>query len=254
MRVVVLGSGTSAGVPTLGCVCAVCTSTDPRNKRLRASVVIREKGQTLLIDCGTDFRTQAIAQQVHDVHAVLLTHTHADHVNGLDDLRSYNMVHKHPIPIYGSAAALADIRTRFAYCFVPPPPGGGIPDLHLHEVRERQPMSVCGLDVLPLKVMHGQMPILGFRIGNFAYLTDVSEVPTETYSALEGVHVLITSALRQRPHPTHMSLDEALVVARRVGARQTYFTHMCHDLDHGETNAQLPPGVELAYDGLVFEA
>lgn len=248
-----LGSGTSAGVPTLGCRCSVCTSPDPRNRRMRASIYVEAEGQRILVDCGADFRTQALANNVQDVDAVLLTHTHADHVNGLDDLRSYNMVHHHPIPIYGLLVALEDIRVRFAYCFGPPPPGGGIPDLHLREILPFRPVEIGSVEVLPLSVYHGQMLILGFRIGRFGYLTDVSSLPEETYAALEGVEVLVTSALRHRPHPTHMSLSEAISVAERVNARQTYFTHMCHDLDHAATNLELPAGIELGYDGLVVE-
>lgn len=251
MRIVVLGSGTSSGVPTLGCKCAVCTSDDPHNKRMRASVYIETHGKRFLIDCGTDFRSQAIAQSVEDVDFVLLTHTHADHVNGLDDLRAYNMVHRHAIDIYGEPEALEEVRRRFAYCFRPAPPGGGIPELNLRQIDST--IQIDDLSIQPIRVFHGKMPILGFRIGAFAYLTDVSTIPESSFEQLEGVELLITSALRHRPHPTHMSLSEALQVAARVGARQTYFTHMNHDLDHEQTNAQLPPQIQLAYDGLRLE-
>ena len=220
---------------------------------MRASIYVEHRGLKLLVDCGTDFRTQALTNGIGDVDAVLLTHTHSDHVNGLDDLRAYNMIHKHPISVYGSAHALADIRTRFAYCFQPPPLGGGIPDLQLQEIQAGTPLTIQSLDVQPLSILHGKAPILGFRLGDFGYLTDVSVVPEETYAALTGVKYLITSALRHRPHPTHMSLPEALEVARRIGAKRTWFTHMCHDLEHHATNAQLPKGIELAYDGLSFE-
>ncbi len=253
MRVVMLGTGTSAGVPTLGCRCAICRSTNPRNKRMRCSAYLESEGQRFLIDCGTDFRTQALANGVEDVDFVLMTHTHADHVNGLDDLRAFNMVHRHPIAIYSDAPSLADIRQRFAYCFAPPPPGGGIPQLELVEIAPGRPVTIRGIEVLPVTVFHGRQPILGFRIGAFAYLTDVSTIPEETYAALEGVEVLVTSALRIRPHPTHMSLEESLAAARRVGARQTWFVHMNHDLEHEATNAMLPDGIRLAHDGLSFE-
>lgn len=254
MRVVVLGSGTSAGVPTLGCRCSVCTSSDYRNRRMRAAIYIEHEGLRLLVDCGPDFRTQALSNGIHDLDALLLTHTHSDHVNGLDDLRAYNMIHKHPIDVYASAPALDDIRTRFAYCFQPPPVGGGIPELHLKEIQPGKPQRIGPLEVLPLGVMHGRAPILAFRFGPFAYLTDVSAVPEETVAALQGVQVLITSALRHRPHPTHMSLGEALELTERIRPRRTWFTHMSHDLEHAATNAQLPPGIQLAYDGLSFEA
>jgi phosphoribosyl 1,2-cyclic phosphate phosphodiesterase len=254
MRVVVLGSGTSAGVPTLGCKCAVCTSQNPRNRRMRASLYLEHGGYRVLVDCGTDFRTQAIEYGIDDLDAVLLTHTHADHVNGLDDLRAFNMIHKHPIPLYGTETALNDIRTRFAYCFGPAPAGGGIPELHLREIESGYAFELGPIPVQPITVLHGKTAILGFRFDRFAYLTDVSAIPNETYQALTGVEFLITSALRHRPHPTHMSLAEAVDAAQRIGARRTWFTHMCHDLEHEATNAMLPRGVELAYDGLTFEA
>ena len=253
MRVVILGSGTSAGVPTLGCICPVCTSTDPHNKRMRCCAYIETRGKRLLIDCGTDLRTQAIANGVTDVDAVLLTHTHADHVNGIDDLRAFNMVHHHSISMYGLPASLDDLRERFGYCFRPAPPGGGVPQLVLMPLAADTDTTVEGVPVRPVTVMHGQLPILGFRFERFAYLTDVSSLPDATVDALRGVDVLVTSALRHRPHPTHMALDESVEVARRVGARQTWFIHMSHDLDHETTNAALPPGMALAHDGLVID-
>lgn len=251
MRVVVLGSGTSAGVPTLGCRCAVCRSTNPRNKRMRSCAYIEYRGSRFLIDCGTDFRTQALANGVEDVDFVLITHTHADHIGGLDDLRAFNMVHKHAIDLYATKASLEEIRRRFAYCFQPPPPGGGIPEFLLHEIDGE--FEVRGIRVRPVPVFHGQLPIVGFRFERFAWLTDVSQIPEPSFELLEGVDVLVTSALRHRPHPTHMSLSEAIEVARRVGARETYFIHMCHDLEHEATNATLPENIQLAYDGLSFE-
>lgn len=218
---------------------------------MRASIYVEWRGKRFLVDCGTDFRTQAIANGIQDVNFVLLTHTHADHINGLDDLRAFNMIHRHPVDIYGLPDALGEVRTRFAYCFRPAPPGGGIPELLLHEINGQ--VTEGEVTVTPVPILHGKMPILGFRFGKFAYLTDVSTIPEDSFKLLEGVEVLITSALRHRPHPTHMSLTEAVEVAGRVGASQTWFTHMCHDLEHDATNAQLPPGVQLAYDGMVIE-
>ncbi|PKO19595.1 MBL fold metallo-hydrolase [candidate division BRC1 bacterium HGW-BRC1-1] len=253
LRVVLLGTGTSAGVPTLGCTCDVCLSTDPHNKRMRCCAYIETCGRRILIDCGTDLRTQAIANHITDVDMVLLTHTHADHVNGMDDLRAYNMVHRHAINVYGQSDSLDDLRARFAYCFRPAPPGGGVPQLTLHPIEADTDLVLEGVAVRPLTIFHGTLPILGFRIGRFAYLTDVSRIPEETFAALEGVEVLVTSALRRRPHPTHMCISESVEVAKRIGARQTWFIHMCHDLDHDATNATLPPGIALAYDGLSFD-
>ncbi len=253
MRVTVLGSGTSAGVPTLGCRCEICRSPDPRNKRMRASAYIETAERRILIDCGPDFRTQALANGVEDVDEVLLTHSHADHVGGLDDLRSFNMVHKHPITVHGNADTLGDVRERFSYCFRPPQQvGGGLPDLRLSLVAPGKPVDL-GIGAVPVPVFHGTLPILGWRLGDFAYLTDVSRLPEEAFPLLEGVRTLVSSALRHRPHPTHMSLDEAVALARRIGAERTWFIHMCHDLDHETTNAALPSDIQLAHDGLVFE-
>ena len=253
LRVVLLGTGTSAGVPTLGCTCPVCLSTDPHNKRMRCCAYIETAGKRILIDCGTDLRTQAMANHIADVDMVLLTHTHADHVNGIDDLRAYNMVHGHAIKVFGMHDSLEDLRTRFSYCFRPAPPGGGVPQLTLHPIEANKDLMLDGVAVRSLSIFHGTLPILGFRIGRFAYLTDVSRIPEETFAALNGLDVLVTSALRRRAHPTHMSLSESVEAAQRIDARQTWFIHMCHDLDHDATNAMLPPRMALAYDGLSFE-
>lgn len=222
---------------------------------MRASAYLESHGRRILIDCGPDFRTQALANGIEDVDEVLLTHSHADHVGGLDDLRSFNMVHKHPITLHGNESTLADVRERFAYCFRPPQQiGGGLPDLRLSPVVPPAAVELGnGLRAVPIPIFHGRLPILGYRLGAFAYLTDVSLIPDDSYPLLEGVEILITSALRHRPHPTHMSLDEAVAAARRIGARRTWFIHMCHDLDHETTNAALPPDLRLAYDGLTFE-
>jgi phosphoribosyl 1,2-cyclic phosphate phosphodiesterase len=253
MRVTILGSGTSAGVPTLGCRCAVCNSPDPRNKRMRASIYLEQGRDKILIDCGPDFRTQALLRGVTDVSHLLLTHTHSDHLNGLDDLRSFNMVHGHPISVHATPESLEDVRHRFAYCFQPPPPGGGIPQLDLEPFEPGRIVQIGSTEVLPLRVYHGRLPIVGFRIGKFAYFTDVSTMPDETIAALQGVEVLITSALRHQPHSTHMSLGEAIDLVGRIRPRQAWFTHMSHDLDHDTTNRELPPGIALLYDGMAFE-
>lgn len=250
MRVVILGSGTSAGVPTLGCTCTVCSSPDHHNKRMRASAYIEVDGRRLLIDCGPDFRTQALAFGVTDLDAVILTHTHADHVNGLDDLRAYNMIHKHAVEVHASPESLEDIRARFAYCFRTAEPETYLPQLQLCETAPR--FEAAGVPVTTLPVMHGRLPISGYRIGDFGYLTDVSAVPDSTVGALQGVRILITSALRRRPHPSHMTLDDSVALARRIGAEKTFFIHMSHDLEHEETNRTLPEGIRLAHDGLEF--
>jgi len=218
---------------------------------MRSSAYIEYAGRRFLIDCSTDFRTQALANGIEDISFVLITHTHTDHIGGLDDLRAFNMVHRHPIDLYATRESLEEIRRRFAYCFRPAPPGGGIPEFNLHEISgEFEP---CGVPVQVVPVFHGAMPIVGFRFERFAWLTDVSAIPEESFEYLQELKVLVTSALRHRPHPTHMSLREAVEVAQRVGAEQTYFIHMCHDLEHEATNALLPPNIQLAYDGLTFE-
>lgn len=254
MKVTVLGSGTSHGVPSIGCDCAVCASTDPKDRRTRPSIYLESDRTRVLVDTSTDLRFQALANDIRRVDAILFTHSHADHVMGLDDVRRFNQMQGGAIPCYAGAETLASLRQMFGYVFNPPQQiGGGLPQLVLHEIDG--PFAVGDLDVVPVPVWHGQLPVLGFRIGSFAYLTDCNRIPEESWPLLTcdgGVRTLILDALRRRPHSTHFSLSEACDVARRLGADRTYFTHICHDLGHEATNAQLPAGMELAYDGLVL--
>ena len=252
-RVTVLGSGTSTGVPAIGCDCAVCRSADPRDRRLRPSIVIEvDGGPSILVDTSTDLREQALTHRIRRVDAIFFTHSHADHVMGLDDVRRYNQMQRAPIPCYGDAETLANIRRMFGYVFEPPQQiGGGIPQLTLVPIDG--PFAIAGTSIIPIRVYHGTLPILGFRIGSFAYLTDCNRIPDESYARLEGVRTLVIDALRHRPHSTHFSVAEAIDVAARIGAERTYFTHICHEISHAETSGQLPAGVELAYDGLVIE-
>jgi phosphoribosyl 1,2-cyclic phosphate phosphodiesterase len=254
VKVTVLGSGTSHGVPAIGCDCAICTSRDPKDKRTRPSIYIETAGAAILVDTSTDLRLQALANDIRRVDAILFTHSHADHVMGLDDVRRYNQMQKGAIPCYGDAATLASLRQMFSYVFNPPKQiGGGLPELVLHEIDG--PFSIGDARIVPVPLWHGKLPILGFRIGAFAYLTDCNRIPDESWTLLTadgGVRVMILDALRQRPHSTHFSVDEAVAVAQRLGTGRTYLTHISHDLAHGATNAQLPAGVELAYDGLVL--
>ncbi len=210
-------------------------------------------GPSILIDTSTDLRAQALRFGVRRVDAILFTHAHADHILGLDDVRGFNMAQRQTIPCYGDARTVADIRRMFAYVFAPPSAvGGGVPKLATFPTTG--PFSIArGTVVVPVPIMHGPWPILGFRIGGFAYLTDCSEIPESSLSLLEGLEVLVLSALRDRPHSTHFSVSEALDAAERVGSRQTYFTHMCHLLPHAATSARLPDGVDLAHDGLVVD-
>lgn len=252
-RVLVLGSGTSHGVPMIGCRCAVCRSDDPRDRRLRPSIYIDiEDGPALLVDTSTDLRQQALAHGLSRLTAVLFTHSHADHVMGLDELRRFNAMSGAPIPIYGDTPTCGELRRMFAYAFEPPPArGGGVPQLVLQTVDG--PFDVAGQRVVPIPLLHGDRPILGFRLGSFAYLTDCSAIPEPSFDLLRGVDVLMLDALRHRPHPTHFTVSEALEAAARIGAGRTYFTHICHDLPHAATCAALPDRVSLAYDGLALD-
>lgn len=254
MKVTVLGSGTSHGVPAIGCDCAVCTSTDPKDHRTRPSIYIETDTTKVLVDTSTDLRMQALTYGVRRVDAIVFTHSHADHVMGLDDVRRYNQMQGGAIPCYASADTIGSLRQMFSYVFDPPRQvGGGLPQLVLHEIAG--PWSIGDLELTPVPLWHGTLPVLGFRIGAFAYLTDCNRIPDESWALLTrdgGVTTLILDALRRRPHSTHFSVDEAVAVAERLGVERTYFTHISHDLGHATTNAQLPRGVELAYDGLVL--
>jgi phosphoribosyl 1,2-cyclic phosphate phosphodiesterase len=251
-RVSVLGSGTSHGVPMIGCTCAVCRSDDPHDRRTRPSIhVAVENGPAILVDTSTDLRHQALAHGITRVDAILYTHSHADHIMGLDDVRRFNVMHGGAIPAYADARTTDDLTRAFAYVFNPPDePGGGLPQIALTPIDG--PFSVGGVGIQPVPVFHGKRPILGFRFGSFAYLTDCNRLDEAAWPLLEGLDVLILDALRHRPHPTHFTVAEALAVVERLRPRQTYFTHICHDLPHAATNAALPPGVALAYDGLTL--
>jgi phosphoribosyl 1,2-cyclic phosphate phosphodiesterase len=248
MRVTFLGTGTSTGVPVPTCTCAVCRSVDPRDHRLRPSVLLEWDGATVLIDTATDLRQQALAHGLARLDAVLYTHAHADHVFGLDDLRMYNWKRGGAIPVYGSESTLAAIRRTFWYVFEEVEAGGGKPAIELHPVD--RPFPLAGRTIVPVPVLHGRLPILGYRCGRFAYLTDVSAIPESSYGLLEDLDVLVLSALRIRPHPTHMHLARSLEEAARIGAKRTLFTHIAHEIAHAEVAPGLPAGVELAFDGL----
>ena len=252
-RVIMLGTGTSHGVPMIGCKCATCRSTDPHDHRFRPSIYLDIGDQArILVDTATDLRQQALANEISRIDAVLFTHAHADHILGLDDLRSFNALQGFAIPCYGNREALAAIRRQFSYVFEGSlQQGGGVPQLVVHEIAG--PFSIGGIHIVPVPLWHGKLPILGFRFGNFAYLTDCNRLPDEAWGLVQGVEVLVLDALRDAPHDTHFTLGEAIAVAERIAPRRTYFTHMTHDLPHAKTNARLPAGMELAYDGLVFD-
>ncbi|HXD17453.1 MAG TPA: MBL fold metallo-hydrolase [Vicinamibacterales bacterium] len=252
-RVTMLGTGTSHGVPMIGCNCATCRSTDPRDRRLRPSIYLDVPGFAhILVDAATDLRQQALRHDISHVDAVLFTHAHADHILGLDDLRSFNALQGTAIPCYANRQAWETIRRQFDYVFEGPlQMGGGVPQLTTNEVRD--PFFVRGVRIVPVPLWHGRLPILGFRFGSFAYLTDCNRIPDESWALVDGVDTLILDALRDEPHETHFTLGEAVAVVEQIAPRRAYFTHMTHDLPHAKTNARLPAGIELAYDGLVLD-
>ncbi len=236
----------------IGCDCPTCTSSDPRDKRFRASVLVDTGDRSVLVDAGPDLRAQALAHDIRRIDAILFTHGHADHIFGLDEVRRYNALQRQSMACFADPVTISEIRRTFSYVFESDAPKGfGLPEIETFTVAGQFCLGRAA--VQPVKVLHGRRPILGYRIGGFAYLTDCSAIPDESWPLLEGLDVLVLDALRIRPHPTHFSLAEAIEVARRVSATRTYFTHMCHDLAHAATTASLPAGMELAYDGLVVE-
>jgi phosphoribosyl 1,2-cyclic phosphate phosphodiesterase len=249
---VFLGTGTSVGVPAIGCGCAVCTSDDPRNQRTRCAAVLGLSAGNLLIDTPPDLRMQLLRERIGIVHAVVYTHDHADHLYGLDDLRLFPFYLGGPIPLYCEEFVERRIRRSFDYAFSDQEPThvGAAPLLEIRTITT-EPFDVLQTRIVPIRLRHGpRFEVLGFRIGNVAYCTDTNGIPLESWPRLEGLDVLILDALRERPHATHFGLDEAIEAARKIGARRTYFTHVSHELDYAATNAALPAGMELAYDGL----
>lgn len=249
VRLTVLGSGTSMGVPTLGCDCKVCTSADPRDNRLRPSVAIQYEGRTVLIDTTPDFRQQALRAGVKHIDAILYTHAHADHIMGLDDVRPLSLRQRAPIPIYGSMETLDSIRSAFSYVFTDVETLSTIPKVSTH-VLNGSALELFGLVFQPVPLMHGRGSVYGFRFGAAAYLTDHSDIPAESLAMLHGLDVLFLDALRHKPHPTHTTVSQALRYVEQLGPKRTWFTHLSHDLPHAITEEQLPPHVRLAYDGL----
>ena len=253
MQVLFLGTGTSHGVPMIGCDCAVCRSDDPRNRRTRASVLLRERGAALLIDASTDLRQQVLRHAIQRLDAILLTHSHADHVLGLDDVRAFSGRQNAPVPVYADAETLKVVRRNFEYAFREPsgPAGWDVPRLRSFEMDGCA--EICGVPVTAVPIFHGRRAILGYRIGGLAYLTDCSGVPEESFQLLGGLDTLVVGAVRLDPHPTHFTLSEALALVERLKPRRAYFTHISHRLDHAAVEAGLPPDVRLAYDGLEVE-
>jgi len=249
---VFLGTGTSHGVPMIGCGCQTCTSTNPGNQRTRCGVVLGLAGGNLLIDTPPELRLQLVRERIGLIHAVAYTHAHADHLFGLDDLRIFPRYLGHALPIFCREEVEETIRRTFSYAFDPKNqefPAGGVPKLVFQRI-DAAPFDALGARVTPIRLLHGPAPVLGFRVGDVAYCTDTREIPPESMELLQGLEVLILDGLRHEPHPTHLSIDEAIEVARRLAPNRTFFTHVSHRLEHEETNRALPPGMALAYDGL----
>ena len=249
IEVLFLGSGTSAGIPMIGCKCRVCRSTDLRDKRMRASVVISYENAKVLIDVGPELRLQCIANDVDWIDSVVMTHAHADHIMGLDDLRRFNAIRQGPLDVWMDESTSRGVEKCFGYCFNSNPD----PRVFRPQLVDRRitgPFEIAGMMWTPIPLIHGDAPILGFRVGNVAYCTDASEIPDAAWPLLEGLDLLVLDALQPKKHPTHLTIDEALAVVDRVKPKQTYFTHMSHQVMHAEIDPTLPAHVRLAYDGL----
>ena len=249
MQLTMLGVGSSAGTPVVGCQCPTCLSDNPKNKRLRCSAAIRtDKGEVILIDTGPDLRTQALAVGLNRVDAVLYTHTHADHLHGIDDLRAFCQIQKKQIPLYGKADAMQHIQQKFGYAIRAPGDFWDLPVLSLNPVQ--QAFKFLDIEIMPIPLKHGYSDILGYRIGNMAYLTDVSEIPESSLKLLSGLDVLMLDCLRYQPHYTHINVEQSLSYASQICARDTYFMHMTHEIEYEKLSAELPAHIHVAYDGL----
>ncbi len=253
MKLTFLGTGTSFGVPQIGCRCAVCHSSDPRDKRTRVGAVVEANGTSLLIDTPPELRLQLIANAIDRVDAVLFTHDHADHTHGLDDIRAISVHRDSPLPMYGPLETIESLGSKFAYIFddsIRVLPGTFKPQGVLRQLEPGAPVRIGGVDVTPFAVPHGTMRVFGYRIGDIGYVTDAKSIPDEAMALLAGVRILVLNALFWKAHPTHLSFGEAIDVAQRVGAERTFLTHLTHHDSHAELEAELPPGMSPAFDGL----
>jgi len=251
MKVVILGCATSTGVPIIGCPCPVCTSDNPKNKRTRCSVFIETKGKNILIDSATDLRFQALKHQITRLDAVLYTHSHADHTHGIDELRTFNFVNDMVIPCYGNSLTINNLKNNFGYIFDGVYSAGGKPKLELNVVEND--FDFDGMNITPVEINHAKWMILGYRIGNFAYLTDCSGIPDESIEKLKGLDLLILSALRYREHPAHFNIEQAVEMAQKLNPKLAVFTHMGHEVEYDTLLSELPDNIVPAYDGMEVE-
>jgi phosphoribosyl 1,2-cyclic phosphate phosphodiesterase len=252
VKVTVLGSGTSQGVPVIACPCNVCASDNPKDKRLRSSIMIETSETTIVVDAGPDFRQQMLRENVKKLDAILITHTHKDHIAGLDDVRSFNFLTRKPMKVFARSADQMDIRKEFSYAFTDNP-YPGVPEFEMIDLLEK-PFQVGDIQIIPFEVKHMMLKVLGFRFGDFAYITDANVIPEKSIEKLKGVKVLVIDALRKKKHLSHFNLEEAILVAQRLGVRQTYFTHISHLMGlFDDVQKELPEGMMLAWDGLSFE-
>jgi phosphoribosyl 1,2-cyclic phosphate phosphodiesterase len=260
LKVYVLGTGTSTGVPLVGCDCKICKSSNPKNKRLRSSIFIEnDDGQCVLVDTSPDLRQQMLRAELTRIDAVIYTHSHADHIFGIDDLRPFNFFLNKVIPLYADKFSAEEIKKHFHYCFFKDPDyeGGAPPKLSLTKLEYFTPTTIAGVEVMPISILHGKMPVLGLRIGDFAYITDASHIPAESKDKLENLDVLIINGLRNRPHKTHFTIDQAVKEIEELAPKRAYLSHLSHEVEHETENERLAGAssipIELAYDGMILE-
>lgn len=252
MKIIFLGTGTSHGVPVVGCKCSVCNSHDTRNLRNRSSIYIKKSGISIIIDTPAEFRLATLKYKIKKVDAVLLTHCHSDHIAGLDDLRRYNELQNTKIPVFGNENTIKEIKNRFSYIFKKTQEGGGKPNLTLVKIKPYHKFMIGKVEIFPILVKHGTLDVMAYRIENFVYMTDVSYIPRKSFNFLKNIKVFVLDALRKEKHPTHFSLSEAIEIVNKTGAKKVYFTHISHKLDHHTIEKKLPLNVGLAYDGFMI--